>query len=258
MTDQPKSTGVDIPVLARSYNILDSCTHLRQVLKAAAGRNDLDHLSKYELHNLVNELVISNHNGEITLKAKLVEMFIQEDVIAAFETRVNRSRADFVTINGESKSFEIKSELDNLNKLSKQIKDYEKVFDYNYIVIDEKHYLNAKTLVPERYGIMVLRDKSIIEDRPGSKNHFYDSETQLSLFNKREFLQAFRMKGITREEVLINLSMDEINASFKLMLKDRYFQRWSFLVNHYCDIHAIDYQFFFQHNIAPNIIYRSH
>jgi hypothetical protein len=39
------------------------------------------------------------------------------------------------------------------------------------------------------------------------------------------------------------------------MLKRRYAKRWKFLVENKKSIYGIDYQFFFQHNIEPNVIY---
>jgi hypothetical protein len=176
-------------------------------------------------------------------------------VIAAFEIRVNNSRVDFLTINGDTKSFEIKSELDNLQKLTKQISDYEKVFDYNYVVIDEKHYSKAVKLIPRRYGIFVLHGNILTEDRPAELNSRLDPLMQLKLFTKKELSQTFKVPGVTIEELYGNYEVDEINDAFKKMLKNRYVKRWKFLVDNKKTIHAIDYQFFFKHNIQPSIIY---
>jgi len=255
-----KRTTIDetlISTLARSYNILEYHDNLRKIVSYTyKGRNLMQYANK-GIHWLINEILLEHYKGESTLKAKLVELFIKKDVTAAFEIKVNRSRVDFLTVNGESRSFEIKSELDNLHKLPKQISDYQRVFDYNYIVIDEKHYSKAVKLIPNHYGVMVLHGHLLTEDKPAELNGRLDPSTQLKLFTKKEFSQSFKTPGITEDEILINFDEKEINSIFKAMLKKRYAKRWNFLVDNKTKIHSIDYQYFFQHNIEPRIIYES-
>ena len=244
-----------VPALARSYNVLHDIHDLRRIISFVYDWCELEKLSKPNLHDLVNKILIKKYKGETTLKAKLVEQFVNQKVTAAFEIRVNKSRADFLTINGHSKSFEIKSELDNLYRLRKQVSDYEKVFDYNFIVIDEKHYAKAISIIPARYGVIVLRGTKLTQDRKGALNNRHDVKRQISLFTKQEFKQSFKIDGITEDEVIINFSDQEINTIFKEMLKKRYAKRWSFLVSNASHINAIDYQFFFSHNVDPRLIY---
>lgn len=255
MTVKRPITSIDVATLARSYNILDYAGGLRDLLVHTYRGSNLDIYRKRDLHWLISEILLEQYKGESTLKAKVVDLFIQQDVTAAFEIKVNKSRADFLTINGQSKSFEIKSELDNLQKLPKQISDYQAVFDYNYLVIDEKHYQKALQIIPARYGVMVLHKQKLTEDRSAMPNTKLNTLAQLNLFTKKEFAQTFKVPGITKEEVLMNFEADEINHWFKIMLKNRYAKRWQFLVSNQTKVHPIDYQFFFQHNIAPEIIY---
>lgn len=256
MANKKLVNQASICTLARSYNILDYYFNLRTKISHAYHGENLNNLSKKDLHWLINELLLEHYTGESTLKAKLVNSFIQKDVVAAFEIKVNNSRVDFLTINGDSKSFEIKSELDNLTKLSKQICDYQKVFDENYIVVDEKHYLNALKLVPDNYGVIVLHGHELTKDKKAFPNTKLDPEMQLSLFSKKELAQNFRIDAVTIDEIIINFDPSEINTIFKEMLKKRYAKRWKFLIDNQTKINSIDYQFFFQHNIQPDIIYQ--
>ncbi|MGB8191383.1 MAG: sce7726 family protein [Chitinophagaceae bacterium] len=241
--------------LARSYHALHSYYQLQQIIRPFYP-NKVNDLSKTELHRLINNFLLKYYKGETTLKAKLTELFINAQVTAAFEIKVCRSRADFLAINGDSKSFEIKSELDNLTKLAKQVSDYEKVFDYNYIVVDQVHYKRALTIIPDHYGIYILENMHLIELRKGERNVLHDISRQLDLFTKKEFESFFRIPGTTKAEVLANFTDAEINERFKDMLKRRYAKRWNFLVKNSPKIHPIDYQFFFQHNISPDVIYQ--
>lgn len=244
-----------IAAMARSYNILSKEGSLENLISHFYKGKDLDQLMKRDYHWLINEFLLKNYRGEATVKAKLVKRFFKSDVTAAFEMRVHRSRLDFLTINGESRSYEIKSELDNLAKLSKQVNDYEKVFDYNFIVIDEIHYKKALQLIPQHYGILILHGQELLEERSAQLNDRLDTVSQLTLFTKKEFAQIFRIEAITLNEVLVNFTTAEINYWFKVMLKRRYAKRWDFLVSNMDNIFPIDYEFFFQHNIRPDIIY---
>lgn len=241
--------------LARSYHPLHSRKQLEALLHRTAAFTKEGSLIASSPHKVINDILISHYKGESTLKALLVDKFIKAKVTAAFEIKVNKSRADFLAINGDSKSFEIKSELDNLSKLAKQVSDYEKVFDFNYIVIDERHYEKAFQMIPSRYGILLSVNGKLSEKKKGEPNNKHNSLTQLSLFSKKEFSEAFPIPGISNEELIANFTDEEINTCFKEMLKKRYAKRWAFLVSNAKRINPIDYQFFFQHNLAPEIIY---
>ena len=255
MSKHTSTTIPDITAIARSYHVLAPESDLRVLAGRAYPRRDLKKATKADLHRLLNRRLLEQFNGESTLKAKLVQRFIRQDVTAALEIKVNQSRADFLTINGDTKSFEIKSELDNLQKLGKQIDDYQRVFDYNYLVAGEKHYENVLRRVPPHYGILVLQGRSLEETRPALLNEQHDPLAQLQLFTKKELAQTFRFPVSTKAVILEYFTPAAINEHFKTMLKNRYAKRWQFLLTHQRHILPIDYPFFFQHNIAPAVIY---
>jgi hypothetical protein len=245
----------NVLALAKNYNLLDYAPKLKSLITEYFGLTDFSGISKYELHQLVNDTLLSKYKGESTLKSMLVEEFINLDVIAAFEIKVNTSRVDFLTINGDSKSFEIKSELDNLTKLAKQVNDYSEVFEFNYIVIDSKHYDKAIKIVPPEYGIWSFENgkKTILNE--AVKNTNLNPALQLKLFSKKELSTYYNVFNSDVKEILLNFNREDINKTFKLMLKKRYSQRWQFVKNNKEEILPIDYQFFFNSNISPNIIY---
>ena len=57
---------------------------------------------------------------------------------ALTEVAIAKSKADFVLINGKAVVYEIKTELDNLERLCSQIDDYYKAFDHVAVVTYEK------------------------------------------------------------------------------------------------------------------------
>ncbi|MFC5530323.1 sce7726 family protein [Cohnella yongneupensis] len=113
---------------------------------------------------------------------------------AAFsEIVIDNSKADFILINHhDGFVYEIKTDLDNLDRLIYQLNDYYKVFSTVYVVTTERNYYpvykQLKELCPY-VGIMVLtkrkhlsvRKKAIIDSR--SLNH----ESLFKLLRKKEY-----------------------------------------------------------------------
>ena len=245
-----------INILAKSYNTLDYSVKLATLLKNVFPSENFELFSKYELHKLLNDTLLQNYNGEEVLKYKLFQYYInKQNLVAAFEIKVNNSRVDFLTINGYTTSFEIKSELDNLSKLSKQMADYMLAFEYNYLVIDERHIEKVKDLLPESYGLWSYKEGKYKKRRKAVLNDKIDPEVQLRLLTKRELVNSFPEIGGVLKDILNSFDANNINRQFKKALKNRYRSRWEFLVANEAQIFPIDVQFFFNTNIQPSHIY---
>lgn len=64
------------------------------------------------------------------------------------------SRADLLLITQTKLvGLEIKSDRDTFARLSRQVKDYERFFDYNYLVVGTYHVEEAMRTVPKHWGI---------------------------------------------------------------------------------------------------------
>jgi hypothetical protein len=162
---------------------------------------------------------------------------------------------DFLTINGYTTSFEIKSELDNLSKLNKQISDYILAFDYNYLIVDECHISKTMAMAPQSFGIWSYRNGKYQKLRKAILNKNIQPEFQLNLLTKTELIQSFPKSNGLKKDILENVDSDKINTIFKKTLKSRYRSRWQFLVNNQSQIMPMDVQFFFNTNIKPQHIY---
>ena len=80
------------------------------------------------------------------------------------EKSVGRSRADVVMVLPESLcGLEIKSDADTYARLSRQVRDYNQYFDYNYIVAGTKHAHHVEEHVPDWWGIITVE---LEEGRP--------------------------------------------------------------------------------------------
>lgn len=255
---QSSSVNYDsIKKIAREYSTLDYFSSLANLLKNIYPTEVFTEYSKKSLHQKINDVLLHHYKGEYELKYILSKLFFNKNLVAAFEMRVNKSRADFLTVNGVSKSFEIKSELDNLDKLQKQSSDYGMVFDYNYLVVDPKHINKALDIIPESFGVWSFSNGKKQIRRNATLNASIDPEMQLKLLTKKELSTWFSEERGEIKQILKSKSPLEINYLFKKTLKERYRIRWEFLVRHQESILPIDIQFFFNTNINPEFIYRN-
>lgn len=79
---------------------------------------------------------------------------------ALTEIPIAKSKADFVLINGKAVVYEIKTELDNLERLPSQVDDYYKAFENVAVVTCEKNLKSLQNLlssIDKPIGIYVLR-----------------------------------------------------------------------------------------------------
>ncbi|MCR5415375.1 MAG: sce7726 family protein [Pseudobutyrivibrio sp.] len=73
------------------------------------------------------------------------------------EKMIGKSRADVImVIAGALAGIEIKSDADTYTRLEGQIKDYDKYFDYNIVVVGSSHAMHIEEHVPEYWGIVTV------------------------------------------------------------------------------------------------------
>lgn len=75
------------------------------------------------------------------------------------EKNMGRSRADVVMITEKDiYGIEIKSDADTYVRLGRQIKDYNRFFDYNYAVVGTTHAMHIEEHVPSFWGIITVEE----------------------------------------------------------------------------------------------------
>ena len=83
------------------------------------------------------------------------------------EKPMGRSRADVIMVTTEFLyGIEIKSDADSYTRLSGQVKDYDKYYDYNFVVAGTSHALHIREHVPEYWGVITV-------ESVGGKPDFY-------------------------------------------------------------------------------------
>lgn len=75
------------------------------------------------------------------------------------EKTMGKSRADVVMVTqGALYGIEIKSDADTYTRLARQVKDYNKYYDFNYVVVGTSHGAHVKEHVPDFWGIITVEE----------------------------------------------------------------------------------------------------
>lgn len=133
-------------------------------------------------NTLANNILLSRHS----LKSSML----------LSEFRVENSKVDLVIINGTSNAYEIKTELDSLDRLQKQVNTYKKFFDKVFIVTHEKNVYRILKEISEHIGILVLSKKnslSVVREAVSNKQKIVPSAVFDSL-TKKEYTSIIKYK----------------------------------------------------------------
>ena len=76
------------------------------------------------------------------------------------EKQVGRSRADVILVRPlDLSGIEIKSDADTYARLKRQVKDYDRYFDYNYVAVGSRHGAHIAEHVPPWGGIITIEQE---------------------------------------------------------------------------------------------------
>ncbi|MGG2184995.1 sce7726 family protein [Bacillus altitudinis] len=184
--------------------------------------------------DLYKELSTSYRNEffyKNTLFNKLVlGTYSLNTTVALSEIEIDDSKADFAIINSK-KSFvvEIKTDLDNLDKLIFQIEDYYKVFSIVYVLTSENYYYQVYRLLKNtKVGIMVLTKRNTISIRKDASEDFsgLKHDNLFRILRKQEYEELIeknfeeipKVKPISRYTTYLNMfRLLDIKKSQKLV-----------------------------------------
>ena len=157
-----------------------------------------------ELIESIYSLMLNNYRNEYIYKNTLINKLLLKKhslktTTALSEFQIAGSIADMIMINGRGIVYEIKTELDNYDRLDGQINDYYKAFSYVYIVT---HKNNMKSLmqildtINPNVGILVFNRTAFTEYRKAScYNELLDKEVIFKILRKHEFENVIMASG---------------------------------------------------------------
>lgn len=235
----------------RSYSSAFSRGAMMDIIKF----NDFEHLSwvynNYDTGSRVYSYLdylkkmyralASNYRCEYVYKNEIIKELLTKystKSTAVFnEFKIGNSIADIAFFNGESKAFEIKTDLDTPKRLGKQIADYRKVFDKCYIVIPNEKYEQYYDVVAPEIGIITLskigRRINLEEKRHAINNDTIDVDMLINILRTDEYkrliieeygylpsVSGYNMYGACRE-LMYGIPTPKLKSFFRDIVKKR-------------------------------------
>ena len=119
------------------------------------------------------------------------------------EKQIGRSRADVVAVTEQGLiGMEIKRDADTYARLSRQVKDYDRYYDFNVIVAGTSHAGHVAEHVPEWWGIVTVEmdrgQMDFYEMRNAKPNPKMKIEKQLSLLWRPELALIQERNGLPK------------------------------------------------------------
>ncbi len=152
------------------------------------------------------------------------------------EKRMGRSRADIVMVRPNSLTgVEIKSDADTYTRLAGQVRDYDRYFDYNYIVIGSSHAFHVEEHVPDFWGIItveyveervdfyVLKEAKLNEKADLKKQLHFLWRPELAHIQELNGLPAYRKKS--KDFVIDKIYQQVPEEKLKCEISDELFER---------------------------------
>jgi hypothetical protein len=167
---------------------------VRRYTKKPRGKTNLVLIS--EIYQYLQDDYRNEYFYKNTLLNQLLTRHCKHSVkntVALTEIPVGRSRADFILINGKAEVYEIKTELDNFDRLETQLKDYFQAFDHVNVVTCEENLGKIKNILKHSpVGIYILNKKSELEMEKSSRKYTaqLDHGILFKILRKHEYEQV--------------------------------------------------------------------
>lgn len=139
----------------------------------------MEYRNEYFYKNtILNKLLLGKHSINTT--------------VALTEIPIDKSKADFILINGKAVVYEIKTDLDNFERLDSQIESYYRAFDHVCIVSSETNFNKLFEMYKDTpVGIYTLTKKNTISKRlikePIKNRLELDHTTIFKMLKKAEY-----------------------------------------------------------------------
>ncbi|MBU3175174.1 sce7726 family protein [Clostridium estertheticum] len=157
--------------------------------------NDSEDKNNQQLISEIYNKLKKNYRNEYFYKNTLLNKLLlgvhsPKTTVALTEVPVFKSKADFILINGKAVVYEIKTELDNFERLDTQLNDYYKAFNHVSVVTCESNYQTIeKKLSGTPVGIYLLTNRTSLSEKkkPMENNACLDLNIVFEILRKSEY-----------------------------------------------------------------------
>lgn len=152
------------------------------------------------------------------------------------EKQIGKSRADIVMVTEDAiYGIEIKSDADTYTRLERQVKDYDRYYDYNYAVVGSSHAMHIEEHVPEWWGIITVEAENGKPDfyvlRKPRKSPETDWKKKISILWRPELAHIQELNGMPKykrsskafvaEKILLTVPEETLQLQFCAELFER-------------------------------------
>ena len=152
------------------------------------------------------------------------------------EKQIGKHRTDVLVVTETFlMGIEIKSDADSYTRLEGQVKEYNKYFDYNWVVVGTKHAHHIEEHVPPFWGIITVErsgnEMDFYELRKAEANPKCKLKNKLSILWRRELvniqekyhLPSYKQKSkkFVQEKILEKIEHADLNLEISRELFDR-------------------------------------
>lgn len=155
------------------------------------------------------------------------------------EKTMGKSRADVMMVTENSLiGIEIKSDADTYARLERQVKDYNRFFDYNIAAVGSSHALHIAEHIPEWWGIITVEEGEspdfylYREPKPNPKREKkVKLRNQLSFLWRPELVHLQELNGMARyreksKKFVVEKIMEKVEPeTLKLQICQELFER---------------------------------
>lgn len=253
--------------LFNSYSTLQTNAILQNSLIDTLDTTIINIFNTKDTREIYNEIILKYYPNELSVKSNFINqvLFKSNNHVTIFELPIGSSRIDLCKLNGSSIAYEIKTDLDNLLRLNKQLNDYLEIFEKVFVICSLNKLKDIENqIMPQcgiyTYSISKYGNYKFQQYRHAILSEHLNSEKQLDVLRKQELIKSFSVGSLTNRKEITSLvlqkySYSQINEIFKQIIKARYETQWNFLKNNKSEIFEIDYQWFFKNTINPKLIY---
>lgn len=168
------------------------------IIKRYLADSELEHNSDV-ISKIYNVLLKSYRNEYIYKNTLLNKLLLGKHSLrtttALAEVTINKSKADFILINGSATVYEIKTELDSLERLETQLEDYYRAFNKVCVITSESYQDKVlNVLKGTNVGVCVLTKKNTISEKKKiiQDDSRLDHKVMFKILRKEEYEEIIR------------------------------------------------------------------
>ncbi len=177
------------------------------------------------------------------LKARLIDYLIESagkaNLLVGSEIMYG-SENRFVDIlalySKKTVAFEIKSDLDSLERLKLQLQQYSEVFDYTYVLTTSKHYKKVLSMINQNTGVYVYKDgvikiiKEAQQNRRNKKASILDSINTSSLMDYFYIPQHIKYADRIRGYIRTYNDLKKIKSIYRQYLRNKLYENHNLFI----------------------------